>query len=328
MVSIIVPVYNVEKYVDRCIKSIAEQSYKDIEIILINDGSKDSSGKICDEWARKDDRIIVIHQENKGLPNARNQGLKIKKGEYFAFVDSDDFICSDMVQTLLDTAKKTNVDVVIYGFCDVNVEGKRILKNSDFYHQDKERYYNNKEFLINSINNVISPMVWDKFYKSETFKDIRFIENAISEDFNFLMDAMQYMNTAIYIPSRHYMYTFRKDSIANTINMDLAVDVIKRCLKDEDELVKKYGDEVKFCINDMIFTKLAKIFTKMPYKEIKEKSDRFKLLHKKLRENKGYILKANVNLVNKICLVGYTIFPRITWIGINRLNDFLEHINR
>ena len=101
-VSIIVPVYNVEKYVERCIESIIKQSYKNLEIILIDDGSKDNSGKICDEYAEKDNRIKVIHKKNGGLSDARNTGLNIADGEYICFIDSDDYIHKDLVKDNLE----------------------------------------------------------------------------------------------------------------------------------------------------------------------------------------------------------------------------------
>ena len=101
MLSIIVPVYNVEKYIGKCIESIVNQTYKDLEIILVDDGSTDNSGKICDEWARKDKRIKVIHKKNGGLSDARNAGLDICTGDYIGFVDSDDYIELNMYEDLL-----------------------------------------------------------------------------------------------------------------------------------------------------------------------------------------------------------------------------------
>src|SRR5699024_4494271 len=112
LISVIVPVYNVEKYVRRCIDSICGQTYSNLEIILIDDGSTDSSGKICDEMAAKDGRISVIHQENKGLSQARNAGLDQAKGEYIAFVDSDDYLSLNMYECLLKSLKENNADVV------------------------------------------------------------------------------------------------------------------------------------------------------------------------------------------------------------------------
>ena len=106
LISIIVPVYNVEKYVEKCINSIINQTYKNLQIILVDDGSKDNSGKICDEFKLKDNRIEVIHKNNGGLSDARNAGLKLAKGDYIGFVDSDDYIEADMYETLYNLIKK------------------------------------------------------------------------------------------------------------------------------------------------------------------------------------------------------------------------------
>lgn len=116
MISIIIPIYNVEKYLSKCIESLVGQTYKDIEIILINDGSPDHCLSICEQYSKKDNRIIVINQENKGVSAARNAGLKIAKGEYIGFIDPDDWIAVDMYEGLHSVIKQSDVDMVICGY--------------------------------------------------------------------------------------------------------------------------------------------------------------------------------------------------------------------
>ena len=116
MISIIIPIYNVEKYLSKCIESLVGQTYKDIEIILINDGSPDHCLSICEQYSKKDNRIIVIDQENKGVSAARNAGLKMAKGEYIGFVDPDDWIAVDMYEGLHSVIKQSDVDMVICGY--------------------------------------------------------------------------------------------------------------------------------------------------------------------------------------------------------------------
>lgn len=111
LLSVIVPVYKVEPYLHRCIDSIRNQTYKNLQIILVDDGSPDNCGKICDEYAELDARIIVVHQKNRGLSGARNMGLRYAKGEYVAFVDSDDWISSDMYQTLVNLVELNDLDM-------------------------------------------------------------------------------------------------------------------------------------------------------------------------------------------------------------------------
>ena len=113
LISIIVPVYKVEKYLDKCINSIVSQTYKNLEVILVDDGSPDSCGKMCDEWTKKDTRIKVIHKENGGLSDARNFGLDCAKGKYIQFVDSDDYIEKDMIEFLYKNLKENNADISI-----------------------------------------------------------------------------------------------------------------------------------------------------------------------------------------------------------------------
>ena len=127
LISIIVPVYNVEQYLDDCLVSILNQTYKNLEIILIDDGSTDNSGKICDEYAKKDSRIIVFHKENGGVSSARNAGLRIAKGIYIGFVDPDDWIAEDMYEVLYLNAKKYDADVSV---CKSKIVINRNLKSN------------------------------------------------------------------------------------------------------------------------------------------------------------------------------------------------------
>ena len=118
-ISVIVPVYNVEQYLDRCVDSIINQTYKNLEIILINDGSTDNSGQLCDELAKKDDRIRVIHKENGGLSDARNVGINVAEAELIGFIDSDDYIDEDMYEVLMTNLKRANADLSMCGHYDV-----------------------------------------------------------------------------------------------------------------------------------------------------------------------------------------------------------------
>ena len=116
LISIVIPVYNVENLLDKCLYTVTNQTYNALEIILIDDGSTDNSGKICDEWAKKDSRIRVLHKNNEGVPKARNDAFKIAKGDFIGFVDPDDWIEEDMYEVLLLTLKKYSADIAICGF--------------------------------------------------------------------------------------------------------------------------------------------------------------------------------------------------------------------
>ena len=127
LISIIVPIYNVEKYLKKCIDSIINQTYKNLEIILVDDGSPDNCGKICDEYAKKDNRIKVIHKENGGVSSARNVGVENATGEYIGFVDSDDYIEKDMYEVLINNLKKENADISIIS--NYEVYKNKIIEN-------------------------------------------------------------------------------------------------------------------------------------------------------------------------------------------------------
>lgn len=179
-ISIIVPVYKVEKYLQKCIDSICSQTYSSLEIILVDDGSPDSCGVICDENARKDSRIKVVHKENKGLSSARNIGLEYATGEYVAFVDSDDIIHCRFIEILLDLCILYNCDIAQCDYLCVSEESEYLEINSE-----KLRFYTGKEALKElccSKKSTGFTVAWNKLYKKELFKEIRYPVGRIHED--------------------------------------------------------------------------------------------------------------------------------------------------
>lgn len=175
MISVIVPVYNVEPYLRKCLDSILAQTYRDLEILVIDDGSKDESGAICDEYAEKDNRIRVFHTENKGLSCARNLGLDNAKGDWIGFVDSDDWIEPDMYEALMRKAEETGVDIVE---CGVLTEyATRTIKYSAI-----NATVSSTEALNALIKGSIRTQVWNKIYRSSLFNNIRFPDGQAYED--------------------------------------------------------------------------------------------------------------------------------------------------
>lgn len=171
MISIIVPVYNVENYLDRCVRSICEQSYTDLEIILVDDGSTDSSGEICDKWTEKDCRIKAVHKSNGGLSDARNIGLKNATGDYIAFIDSDDWIEKDYCLTLLNTITEKECDIAGCKF-------RRTSDNSTVSDSKETVGYScfkkNEEIMRSLIYGKINCIVCNKLYKRTTVYDVLF----------------------------------------------------------------------------------------------------------------------------------------------------------
>lgn len=174
LVSIIVPVYNVEKYIENCISSIENQTFTNFELILVDDGSPDNSGKICDEYKAKDDRIVVLHQKNGGQANARNHALDVCHGDYVTFLDSDDYLHQDYLKHILDIAKKYDADIVQ---CDY-LQGQS-LQFPQCNRKERIEEYNNHSIFLSSKANII---VWGKLYKRDIVLKNRIKEGKFYED--------------------------------------------------------------------------------------------------------------------------------------------------
>ncbi|MBT2679817.1 glycosyltransferase [Bacillus sp. ISL-35] len=220
-ISIIVPVYKVEKYLHKCINSILAQTFTDFELILIDDGSPDNCGRICDKYARKDSRVSVIHKENGGLASARNAGLDIAKGEYIGFVDSDDWIESDMYELLYDLCTENDCDIsnissIIY-FKD------RIQKNGThplIVHQKSEAM---KAMLVGDLYDEV---VWTKLIKRTLLEDIRFSEGMVYEDTAFTYKVIHKSKKVCSIGAPKYHYIKREESIMDNAKKSIRIDAV------------------------------------------------------------------------------------------------------
>lgn len=237
MISIIVPVYNIEKYIDRCIESICSQTYADLEIILVDDGSTDNSGKICDEYATKDRRIRVIHKKNGGLSDARNSGLDIANGELVAFVDGDDYIHPKMYEIMLQIMNDCGSDIVC---CDY----KKVLGDEDITGGEEVSKYNSykEEEIIQQIwrDNVRTVVQWNKLYKAEIFMDIRYPLGKYHEDTFVIHHILQKCKKYTVIEQELYYYMQHPDSIMSNFKMKRVQDIID-AYKDRINLFKSIG---------------------------------------------------------------------------------------
>lgn len=217
LLSVIVPVYNVKSYINRCLESIVEQLDSRIEIILVDDGSTDGSGVICDDYASKYDAIKVIHQTNKGVSAARNQGLKMAQGEYIAWIDPDDYVTPNWKESILDALVTKNVDILIYDYISI----KKWEKISWSY-QDNDGYLN-KEKLLTDIgeDQIIQSQLWHKIMHKTLFEGIQFPENiTCMEDYSVLHVLIENANSIYYIKKSLYYYVYRDSSLVTEINLD------------------------------------------------------------------------------------------------------------
>lgn len=212
-VSVIVPVYKVEKYLDRCVESIVNQTYENLEIILVDDGSTDNCPAMCDKWAEKDNRIKVIHKENGGLADARNAGLNVAQGAYIGFIDSDDYIDLDMYECLIHYAVANNADI---SGCFYRKIGKDFVNElgSDY----SVKVFNCEEYLCEYYSkNVLYFSCCNKIYKRELIGATRFSPEAgLCEDGCFNYETSKKANTIVMINKPMYNYILRETSLTNS----------------------------------------------------------------------------------------------------------------
>lgn len=235
MISVIVPVFNIEKYVGRCIDSILNQSYMNFELILVDDGSIDSSGSICDEYALKDKRVKVIHKKNGGLSSARNAGLDVAKGEYISLIDGDDFVHRDFLKILYQNAIENNADLVC---CDFKrITEKDIVDVKQQKESGAVRLFTNDEAF--AARWIIFVMAWNKLYKKRLFETCRYPEGKLHED-EFVFHRLLFQcEVVVHVNAELYYYFCRENSIINTFNTKRISDA-----------VEALEERLKFCIQN------------------------------------------------------------------------------
>ncbi len=225
MISIIIPVYNVEKYLRRCLDSILAQSYEDIEIILIDDGSTDTSPQICDEYKKLDERVVVVHKCNGGVVSARNKGLEIAKGDYIGFIDSDDYVAEDMFQYLMQIQQETDADICCCGIC------RRYTKYNKSYNTisiDGIAEFSKEEALYRfQLNNYIGVTVWNKIFKRDIVKSIKFEKYKRLDDARFVCKAILNSEKIAFGSDIKYIYEIRNNSITRSGFNTGTYDILK-----------------------------------------------------------------------------------------------------
>lgn len=299
LISVIIPVYNNEQYLSRCIDSVINQTYKNLEIILVDDGSTDNSGKICDEYALKDNRIKVIHKENGGVSSARNVGLDIAKGEYIGFVDSDDYIEKDMYEFLYNLILNNNVDISCCNKFDFN--NNKYLPDRSFP----------KEGLL-SLNEILQDKAFGlhiviKLFDKNLIKNIRFNENlTIGEDLLFCFDIIKRSKKTIFKNTAKYYYfnntnsvirkkVFKKQYLSVIDVHDYIIHYAK-----ENNLLLAYKKFSKYKIN-WIISFLARIAEE---NDVNKNKDSLKMLLKNIKTNLICYLSNNlISIKGKIFLL-------------------------
>lgn len=216
LISVIVPVYNVKSFLPQCVDSVLNQTYKNIEIILVDDGSTDESGEICDKYSKLDKRVKTIHKANGGLSDARNVGIDNAKGKYFCFVDSDDIVDKNFVKSLYDAIVKTASDISICFFKKFFEEKELVEQtyNTEFVEMDKETL----SFQLFEKDNIHFICACTKMYKKELFENLRFEVGRLHEDEFIVYKIFDKANKGVLVNSQLYFYRERPGSITKSLS--------------------------------------------------------------------------------------------------------------
>lgn len=241
LISVILPIYKVEKYLHRCVDSILSQTYENIEVILVDDGSPDNCPKICDDYAAKDVRVKVVHQKNGGVSAARNTGIRVASGEFVAFVDPDDYVSEDFLQFMYDLMSQYDADIVSCGAVDVYPSGKTAFHapDTDVHVMDSrqalERMCYNDGFYIT---------LWDKLYKKKLFDGVDFIEGKLYEDTGTTYKLVDRANRIVACCRVKYYYVISPNSSSITTSSfnKNKLDYVEMADQMAEYIINRYPD--------------------------------------------------------------------------------------
>lgn len=306
-ISIIVPVYKVEQYLERCVNSLINQTYKNIEIILVDDGSPDQCPKMCDDYASEDSRIKVIHKKNGGLSDARNAGLDAAIGEYIAFVDSDDWVEPDFIEQLYVNAKKENADISIIGCTLVWDDGRRkpVSNDKGYYVFDNEKAI--REMLA---QRKFGCMVCQKMYRKQIFDTVRFPVGKLYEDVAVSMPTFLRARKVVVSENQGYNYYQRDDSIVNSKFDERKLFFLECCqniIKYSDRYDKIYDTEAH-----VFYLRALMMFALTLYQSSENEKKNTEYIEQEIKKNKKYIwnnmyLEFRKKVVLSLICIG---FPR------------------
>ena len=243
-VSVIIPVYNVREYLERCVASVVGQTYREIEIILVDDGSTDGSQNICDRWQGQDSRIIVIHKKNGGLSDARNVALKYVKGEFIYYLDSDDYIDNNTIQLLLDEQKRTDADIIISNFYYTYSDHEDIANS--FYKE--KTILNNYDSMKALVSGKLETFAWGKLIRTNIAKKHLFPKGKKFEDHYWTHYVFGESSRIVFIPNPVVHYRQRDNSISYTYDLK-RLDILEGWINRKDYLEMYYPNLKEDCMH-------------------------------------------------------------------------------
>ena len=282
MISVVVPIYNVSKYLPKCIESILHSTYKNLEVILVDDGSTDECPTICDDYAKKDSRIKVIHKKNGGLSDARNKGLDIATGEYISFIDSDDYIDADLYESVIKEFDE-NIDVVVFGRY-IEYETK-----TDISIPDKNCVMTGKDALIDLASfKGFDMAAWDKIYKRSIIGNLRFPFGKKNEDYYLTYKLLDNAKNVKFIQKPFYHYVQRQNSISR--GKSICFDAVDGSIEEVDYIRKKYPELIDVALTNQFFAYVC-IYNVAIRQKIKVTSEQKKIIKLNSLELLNSVLK-------------------------------------
>ena len=317
LISVIVPVYKVEEYLNQCVESIVNQTYSNLEIILVDDGSPDNCPSMCDEWAKRDSRIRVIHKTNGGLSDARNAGMAIATGEYIGFVDSDDWIHEDMYRLLYENMIETGSDIAacsVQNFYDDDRPPNMLIQNIN-------SVLNTKDALVSLINeNRLKQPVWYKLYKHEIIKDLSFPKGKYHEDVFWSYLAVANATSISLIENVCYYYRQRESSIMGCPFSLKRLDFLDAKVEMLKALNTLQPDIIKLANLNLWFSCIYSYQMSLKYLNHSD----FIIAKNKILEAKKHCtiptLSKEMNFKQKVWLI----FSRISFIGTCHLRNIIK----
>lgn len=289
-ISVIIPVYKVEEFLDDCVQSVLAQTHTNMEIILVDDGSPDNCPAMCDSWSEKDKRIKVIHKPNGGLSDARNAGLEIATGEYISFIDSDDWILPEMYERMLSLIQKENADI-----CACNIRS---------YHSDHEEVWGFKEYFTGKSEQILDMLysdtkypvsTWNKLYKRDCWKELRFPVGKICEDAFTTYQLVHNAGRIVQVPEAFYCYRIRPQSIMTSAFSVKRMDE-EEAWRANYEFVKKYYPALYKKAFRFYLQKVHVLIRTISREQREEYSQQFKYLKNIMKTNMMFmVFKSGLN---------------------------------
>ena len=296
MISVVIPVYNVEEYVEDCINSVISQTYKNIEAIIVNDGSTDKSLAICKQYAKKDKRVHIITQANQGLSAARNTGINFAKGEYITFVDSDDLIAPDMIEYLYLLLSKSHADMAVCQPEFVDIKGNRIIKEIK---SSKRVVTGNKECMKEFFCSTdIGTVAWGKLYRTVHFKDVRYPVGKYYEDIFTTYLIIQQCEKIVVGDEKKYMYRQRNNSISKEEFSKKHLDAVEGAIVRKDYIERMYPEVLPYAKAKIVYVANQCSLKMAKAKEYDSQITNF--LQAQYRNYELEFIKGNSSIVAKI----------------------------